>query len=329
MIEYLLEVSNRFIDSHTKFDSYYVSPQRLAVVPLIAQCVRKGVPSPTMIAKYANMTMDAKLVITEPTTVLALTEDYLSYPGIYSIDQTRAWRKITEAVHKKGKKIFLQLWHCGLTNRPSSLDKNLTIMPKATVAGEVRLSEEKVPLPIPNPHTFKTNVIPKIVKQFRNGAQNALAAEFDGVEIHTAFGGLNDWFLKDISNQPTENLAEDLENRTELIVAVLENVASIWDEERVGIKISPSKQFLGSLDPDPEGTFYHVLNILNYYNLAYLHFVDTNKENLLINESYSSFPRLFHNACRNPMMLNIEKNLEASISTTGSKPDLISRCVWF
>ncbi len=240
-------MSNKYTNSHINFDSYYVSPEKLAVVPLIAQCDSKGVPSPTMIAKYANMTIDAQLIITEQTTVIPFTKDHSSYPGIYSTEQMRAWRKITEAVHKKGKKIFLQLWHCGLTTKPSSLDRDLTILSKANVASEIYPSEEKVALSIPNPHTFKTDRIPKIVEQFRSGAQNALAAEFDGVEIHTAFGHLTDWFLKNVSNQHTENLAEDLENRTELITAVLENVASIWNEERVGIKVSPSKQFLNPL----------------------------------------------------------------------------------
>ncbi len=322
-------MSNRFLSSYIKFNPHCSLPCRLVIVPITNQCERNGIPSPTMAAKYADIT-NVGLVITEPTTVLPLTRNYFNCPGIYSIDQIKAWRKITEALHKQGKKIFLQLWHCGLTTKPCSLDRESIITSKATVAREIYPLKEKLPLPIPNPHTLKTEEIPKIVKQFRRAAQNALAAEFDGVEIHTAFGYLTDWFFKNTLNQPTNNFAEDLENRTELITAVLENVASIWDEERVGVKVSPSRQFLGFSDPDPEGTFYHILDALNYYNLAYVQFVDANKDAMIINESYYSFPRLFRNVCKNAMMLKVSNDLEeTSTLIANDELDLISQYVRF
>lgn len=288
---------------------WYTLPNRIVIV--LKNCLssaKNGIPSPNSAIKYAERT-EAGLIITEPTTVFPLSEEYQNYPGIHSLEQLRAWRQITEAVHEKGGKIFLQLWYCGSMARSHLREGKQSILPKAIVLETETYPSEKIVLPSVS-STLTAEKISEVVRQFRRGAQNALAAEFDGVEIYGEFGYLIDELVGNSSNQHNNNYAEDVENRTQLLLAIIEAVANVWDEERVGVKVSPSHQFLGFRDPDPEGTFYYLLDALNFYNLAYVRLVEPNEADLVVRDIPHSLVRLFRPVYRKTIMLEGKDDLE-------------------
>lgn len=307
--------------SPVQFSCYTLSNRIVIVSDNCLSSAQNNIPLTNLATDYIQRTK-AGLIITEPTTVCPLDKEYQNYPGIYSYEQLRAWRQITEAVHEKGGKIFLQLWHEGLTASPWLRDK-LSIVPETITSKKTHPSEKKVPPFVSS--TLIAEKIPDVVKQFRRGAQNALAAEFDGVEINADFGNLIDLFVQNSSNQYTNNYAEDVENRTQLLLSTIEAVANVWDEERVGVRVSPSYQFLGYCDPDPEGTFYYLLDALNFYNLAYIHLIKPTEADLVIPDIPDSLARLFRSVYRKTIMFKVNNNLEeASAFIANGDADLVS-----
>jgi N-ethylmaleimide reductase len=253
-----------------------------------------GIPTPLM-AEYYAQRASAGLIVTECTMVSALSNGYINCPGIYSSEQITAWQQVTDAVHGKGGKIFLQLWHCGRVAHPSLLNNELPVAPSAipsvsfanAAIGTLHTPVGKVTLE--SPRALETNEIPQIVEQFRQGAKNAMAAGFDGVEIHGAFGYLIDQFLQDGSNQRTDRYGGSIENRARFLLEVVAGVCEIWkgDSEallptadRVGIKLSPSNTFYGMYDSDPVSIFSYVLENLNRFGLAYVHLMEPSEEDL-------------------------------------------------
>jgi N-ethylmaleimide reductase len=255
--------------------------------------------------KYYSKYSKAGLIITEPTTVSPLNIETHSYPGIYNYKQLKAWRKITEAVHDQSGKIFLQMWHCGLRENSCLLDeKLLSAKQKTNISNDETLSSV--------PFRSKTEILEEIYLHFRKGTQNAIAAEFDGVEIHLCCGSLIDWIIHTSVDLANVDYFKDLDNRTQLLLGVIEEVANVIDEERVGVKISPSYKFLGLSDPDPEGTFYYLLDALNYYNLAYVHLIEPAENDSVISDVPEPLIRLFRLVCRKNIMLNIDDNLKGA-----------------
>jgi N-ethylmaleimide reductase len=161
--------------------------------------------------------------------------------------------------------------------------------------GELHTPEGKRTLE--TPRALETHEIPGIVEQFRKGAENALAAGFDGVELHGAFGYLIDQFLQDGSNQRTDEYGGSIENRARFLLEVTEAVASVWGADRVGIKLSPSNTFYGMYDSNPESTFGYVIDALNRFGLAYLHMMEPNEIDLaarnVINPTTARFRPIF------------------------------------
>ncbi len=217
--------------------------------------------------------------MTECTMVSPMSNGYINCPGIYTPEQVTAWQLITNAVHAKGGKIFLQLWHSGRVAHPSLLNGELPIAPSAIAAtGTLHTPDGKVSLD--TPRALETDEIPSIVEQFRQGAENALSAGFDGVELHGAFGYLIDQFLQDGSNQRTDRYGGSIENRAHFLLEVIEAVCQVCGSDRVGIKLSPSNTFYGMQDSDPETTFGYVLEKLSPRGLAYVHLMEPNETDL-------------------------------------------------
>jgi N-ethylmaleimide reductase len=181
---------------------------------------------------------------------------------------------VTNAVHERGGRIFLQLWHVGRISHPSlQPDGALPVAPSA-IAPEGEASTYEGPKPFVTPRALETDEIPGIVEQYRKGAENALAAGFDGVEIHSANGYLLDQFLQDGSNQRTDQYGGSIENRARLLLEVTEAVTSVWGAERVGVRLSPTGTFNSMYDSNPAALFSYVASALNRFGLAYLHLVE-------------------------------------------------------
>jgi N-ethylmaleimide reductase len=243
---------------------------RIVLSPMTRSRALDGnVPNPLAATYYAQRA-SAGLQITEATQVSPQGIGYIRTPGIHSTAQVNGWRKITDAVHQAGGKIFAQLWHVGRVSHPDFHGGALPVAPSALpVEGEAFTQNGKVK--IVTPRALETRELPGIVEQFRVGAENAKAAGFDGVELHGANGYLLDQFLRDGSNHRTDNYGGSIENRARLPLEVTKAVLGVWDPQRVGYKLSPHFAGYSMSDSNPAATFSHMAEQLNKLQLAYLH----------------------------------------------------------
>ncbi|MBW4689135.1 MAG: alkene reductase [Komarekiella atlantica HA4396-MV6] len=244
---------------------------RIVMAPLTRNRAGEGNVPRQLNATYYVQRASAGLIIAEATQVAPQGQGYPLTPGIHSPEQIAGWRLVTDAVHQEGGKIFLQLWHVGRISHPDlQPDGALPVAPSAIAPkGEASTFEGKKPFV--TPRALETSEIPGIVEQYRQGAANALAAGFDGVEIHAANGYLIDQFLRDGTNQRTDKYGGTIENRARFLLEVTEAVTSVWDSNRVGVRLSPSGTFNDMRDSNPLETFGYAAQALNRFDLAYLH----------------------------------------------------------
>lgn len=228
-----------------------------------------------MMAEYYAQRAGAGLIISEATVISKQANGWVNSPGIYSDQQTEAWKQVVDAVHSKGTPIFLQLWHCGRASH-SSFHENgqLPVAPSA-----IRLNQEYVHTPIgkqplETPRALETEEIPGIVEDYRLAAERAKSAGFDGVEIHGANGYLIDEFLQSKTNHRSDRYGGSLENRFQFLKEIVESILTVWSANRVGVRIAPNGNFNDMGSPDFRETFIYVAQQLNNYGLAYLHVMD-------------------------------------------------------
>lgn len=251
---------------------------RIVMSPMTRLRADDTIPTNLMATYYAQRA-SAGLIVSECTMVSPLSHGYMNCPGIYSAEQVEGWKLVTKAVHDQGGQIFVQLWHSGRVSHTSLLEGELPIAPSA-IAGAGTLHTPAGKVELETPRALETAEIPEIVEQFRKGAKNAQEAEFDGVELHGAFGYLIDQFLQDVSNQRSDQYGGSITNRARFLLEVVEAVTKVWGGNRVGIKLSPSNTFYGMGDSDAKATFSYVINALNDFNLAYIHLMEPNENDL-------------------------------------------------
>jgi N-ethylmaleimide reductase len=250
-------------------------PNRIVMAPLTRQRAGQGNVPHSLNATYYAQRASAGLIIAEASQVSSQGQGYPNTPGIYSPEQVAGWKLVTDAVHKEGGRIFLQLWHVGRISHPDlQPDEALPVAPSAIAPKGQALTYEGFK-PFVTPRALETSEIPEIVEQYRQGAVNALAAGFDGIEIHAANGYLIDQFLRDSTNQRTDEYGGSIENRVRFLLEIIEAVTSVWDANRVGVRLSPSGTFNDMRDSNPFETFGYIAQVLNQFNLAYLHIVDS------------------------------------------------------
>jgi N-ethylmaleimide reductase len=222
--------------------------------------------------KYYTQRASAGLIVTEATQVSPQGIGYVHTPGIYSKEQVEGWRRVTEAVHKAGGRIFLQLWHVGrISNRTLQQNNALPVAPSAIAPKGESMAIDYKMIPFEAPRALETSEIAEVVADFRKGAENAKAAGFDGVELHGANGYLIDQFLRDGTNQRTDKYGGSVENRARFLIELVEAVSSVWGGDRVGVRLSPNAAFNDMHDSNPRAIFGHVAKALERFNLAYLH----------------------------------------------------------
>ncbi|WP_444932794.1 alkene reductase [Microbulbifer sp. JTAC008] len=242
---------------------------RAVMAPLTRARAENHVPTPLM-AEYYAQRAGAGLIIAEATMVAEGTSAFISEPGIYSQEQIEGWRQVTDAVHERGGKIFLQLWHGGRASHPD-LNNGTTPVAASPIAIDDTVHTPDGKKPYTTPRSLETVEIPGIIAAFKQGAINARDAGFDGVEVHGANGYLLDSFLRDGSNLRTDEYGGSLENRARLLFEVLEAVIEVWGSGKVGLRTSPLNGFNSMRDSDPEGHTRWFASKLNEYNLAYWH----------------------------------------------------------
>lgn len=251
-----------------------ILPNRVVMAPLTRRRAdNNNVPTPMMADHYA-MRASAGLIIAEATMIDRTGLGYPNSPGIWTHQQIEGWKKVTEAVHAKRGRIFLQIWHVGRYSHPFlQEDGKLPISASALrIDGMITTPQGSQPHVVPR--ALNLEEIPTVIGWYAKAAENAILAGFDGVEIHGANGYLIEQFLEDGSNIRTDEYGGSLENRARFLFEVLESVIAAIGSERTGLRLSPSNIKSSMSDTDPVKTFSYVINKLNDYKLAYLHLVE-------------------------------------------------------
>jgi N-ethylmaleimide reductase len=247
---------------------------RMVMAPLTRNRAGEGNVPQAMNVKYYRQRATAGLIISEATQVSAEGVGYPATPGIHTPEQIAGWKEVTRAVHDEDGLIFLQLWYCGRISHPDLLPNNQ----QPVSASAIRADGEAVTFegmkPFVEPRALETDELPGIVEQYRKAAINAKEAGFDGIEVHAANGYLLDQFLRDGTNQRQDNYGGSFENRTRLLLEVVDAVAGIWDHSQIGVRISPDNSFNDMHDSEPQKLFNYVAEVLTLKQLGYLHVVE-------------------------------------------------------
>lgn len=246
------------------------APNRLVMAPMTrSRADNDGVPSDLTVTYYAQRA-SAGLIITEGVFPSAMGKGYVHTPGIETAAQVAAWKKVTEAVHARGGRIFMQLMHCGRVSHPSLLNGATPVAPSAikpegqawTPAGQVDFV---------TPRELSIAEIAGIVDGYAQATRRAIEAGFDGVELHTASGYLPEQFLSSGSNQRQDAYGGSVENRSRFVLEVLAAMVAQAGADRVGIKISPEMNYNSITDAAPQETYAYLVEQLRGKGLAYLH----------------------------------------------------------
>jgi N-ethylmaleimide reductase len=251
-------------------------PNRVIMAPMTRNRASADgfVQGPLNVTYYAQRA-GAGLIVTEASQVSQQGMGYPLTPGIYSDAQVEGWRPVVNAVHAKGGRIFLQLWHVGRISHPAfQPNGELPVSSSAIAPKGISSFTPNGPQPIPTPRALELREIPGIIDDFRRGAINAKRAGFDGVEIHGANGYLLDQFLRDGVNQRTDEYGGPIENRARLGLEVAGAVVDVWGKHRVGYRISPSSTLNDMRDSDPHATFGYMAQELAKLGTGYLHTVE-------------------------------------------------------
>ena len=247
---------------------------RMVMAPLTRNRAGDGNVPQAMNVKYYRQRASAGLIISEATQVSAEGVGYPATPGIHSPEQVAGWKEVTRAVHDEDGLIYLQLWYCGRISHPDLLPNNQQPVSASAIRAQGDAVTFEGMKPFVEPRALETDELPGIVDQYRKAAINAKEAGFDGVEVHAANGYLLDQFLRDGTNQRQDNYGGSLENRTRLLLEVIDAVTGIWEPSQVGVRISPDNSFNDIHDSDPQTLFNYVAEVLNLKQLGYLHVVE-------------------------------------------------------
>src|SRR6266436_9231434 len=219
--------------------------------------------------EYYQQRASAGLIISEATSISPMGVGYPNTPGIWSKVQVAGWQRVTDGVHQAGGRIILQLWHVGRISNPIYLNGALPVAPSA-IAPDGHVSIIRPEKSFVTPRALDLAEIPGIIEEYRRGAENALAAGFDGVELHGANGYLLDQFLQDGTNKRTDEYGGSIENRARLMLEAVDAAISVWGPQRVGLHLSPRADIHSMGDSDLLATFTHVSREMDKRNLAFL-----------------------------------------------------------
>jgi len=241
-----------------------------------------GVPNDLMRDYYVQRA-GAGLIVSECTQVSEQAHGIISCPGIHRDDQVAGWRRVTDAVHAAGGRIVCQLWHCGWVAHPDMRGGEAPVAPSPISAeGKFYLPSGEVDFPAPR--ELATEEIAPSVEDFAAATRNALAAGFDGVELHGANGHLQDQFLEDGSNRRTDGYGGGVAGRARLVVETAEAMIDAWNADRVGVRLSPASTLYGMKDSNKRAAFRHVVDVLDALRPAYLCLLDPNAKDAKIEQ---------------------------------------------
>jgi N-ethylmaleimide reductase len=251
----------------------YTLPNRIFMAPMTrCRATKENLPLEMMI-EYYTQRASAGLIISEGTQISPSGIGYPYTPGIYTADQAKEWKKITDAVHAKGGRIFVQLWHEGRVAHSSYLQGKLPVAPsRIKPEGEIFTYEGMKAFE--TPHALTIEEIHTLTQEYAQAAQYAIQAGFDGVEIHAANGYLLDQFLRDGTNTREDEYGGNVENRSRLLLEIIHAIYGAVPTCKIGVRLSPSGTFNSMSDSDPKSHFTAICNKLNEVNLTYVHIID-------------------------------------------------------
>lgn len=252
----------------------YTLANRVVMAPLTrSRADEDGVPGELQ-ATYYGQRASAGLIVAEATNISPTAKGYVLTPGIWSPEQVAGWKLTTKAVHDKGGRIFLQLWHTGRISHPDIQPGGALPVAPSAVRPQGQAFTNDGFKDLVTPRALETDEIAGIVADYAHAAQCAKDAGFDGVEIHAANGYLLQQFLADKSNQRTDRYGGSIENRTRIVVEVTEAVTKVWGGDRVGIRLSPLTSFGDIGDSNPEPVYMSLIEQLNPFGVAYIHVIE-------------------------------------------------------
>ncbi|CVI63046.1 MULTISPECIES: alkene reductase [Agrobacterium] len=247
---------------------------RIVMAPLTRNRAGAGLVPSDLAAEYYGQRASAGLIITEATQVSEQAQGYQDTPGLYTPEQIAGWRRVTDAVHAKGGRIFVQLWHVGRVSHVDLLGGKAPVAPSA-IRAETKTFVNNGFADVSEPRALEADEIPGIVESFRRAAANAIEAGFDGVEVHGANGYLLDQFLRETANARTDNYGGSVENRARLLLEVTEAVSREIGTDRTGVRLSPVSPASGIvISGNEQQQFNYVAEQLDKLGIAYIHLVE-------------------------------------------------------
>ncbi|EJN28516.1 NADH:flavin oxidoreductase [Pseudomonas sp. GM78] len=251
--------------------SRYTLSNRMVMAPMTrSRADDAGVPS-ELVATYYAQRASAGLIISEGVFPIAMGKGYVRTPGIETAEQVAAWKNVTEAVHARGGRIFMQLMHSGRISHPSLLPNGAQPQAPSAIKPAGQTWTATGLQDFVTPHALSVVEIAAVIEGYRQAARLAIEAGFDGVELHAASGYLPEQFLSTGSNQRTDEYGGSVENRVRFVLDVLSAISTEIGGDRVGLKISPEMNFNDIVDANPQETYTYLVEHLHGLSLAYLH----------------------------------------------------------
>lgn len=247
---------------------------RIVMAPLTRNRAESGFVPGALTAEYYAQRATAGLIISEATQISQQGQGYQDTPGIYTQSQIDGWRKVTDAVHAKGGHIFLQLWHVGRVSHVDLQPNRQAPVAPSAIRAETKTFVNNSFVDVSEPRALELDEMTGIIADFRRAAANAIAAGFDGVEVHGANGYLLDQFAKDGANARTDTYGGSTENRARLMLEVTAAVVDEIGAERTGIRISPVSPANGVSSSEPQAQFNYIVEKLDELGILYLHVVE-------------------------------------------------------
>jgi N-ethylmaleimide reductase len=245
-------------------------PNRVVMSSLTRNRAGAGNVPTDLVVEYYRQRASAGLILTEASPICAEGHGYPRTPGIHTAEQIAGWKKVTDAVHVAGGRIALQLWHVGRISHPDLQPGGATPVAPSALRPAGQAMTLKGMQEYVTPRALETAELPALVASYVQAAKNAVAAGFDGVEVHAGNGYLLDQFLRSSTNKRSDAYGGSKENRARLLLEVLEAVCAAIGNGRVGVRLSPVTPFNDISDANPQETFDHVVGELNRFDLAFL-----------------------------------------------------------
>ncbi|WP_127089643.1 alkene reductase [Aquabacter cavernae] len=262
----------------TLFDSFRLGDltlsNRVVMAPLTRNRAAPGFLPTDLTADYYAQRASAGLLISEATQISQQGQGYQDTPGIYTDAQVAAWRKVTDAVHAKGGRIVVQLWHVGRVSHVSLQANGGAPVAPSAITAKTKTFVNNAFAETSAPRALDLSEIPGIVEDYRRAAANAIKAGFDGVEVHAANGYLIDQFLRDGANKRTDSYGGSIENRSRFLLEVMDAVIAEIGAARTGVRLSPVTPANDLTDSDPQALFNYVMDELEKRRPVYVHVIE-------------------------------------------------------